>query len=71
MAEGATSYSVEAFGNHNHSARYNCSSATNSCAMPGVACGESLTTYITAFDDDCPSERTLGEVAETGKEMKN
>lgn len=36
--------------------------------MPGVTCGESLTTYITAFDDECPSERNLGEVAETGKD---
>ncbi|KAL2090270.1 hypothetical protein ACEWY4_014958 [Coilia grayii] len=65
MAGGAVKYSVEAFGNHNHSARYNCTSSTNSCAMPDVACGESLTTYITAFDEECPSERTLGEVAET------
>ncbi|XP_041914101.1 uncharacterized protein LOC121678548 [Alosa sapidissima] len=65
MADGAVSYVVEAFGNKNSISDYNCSSSTTSCAMPGVTCGESLTTYITAFDNECPSERNLGEVAET------
>lgn len=70
LADGALSYEVEAFGNTNGSSRYNCSSFTNSCAIPGVPCGESLTTYITAFDDECSSERILGEVAETGKDCQ-
>lgn len=69
LADGALSYVVEAFGNKNGSSRYNCSSFTNSCAIPGMTCGESLTTYITAFNDECPSERNLGEVAETSKEQ--
>ncbi|XP_045544657.1 fibronectin type III domain-containing protein 7 [Salmo salar] len=64
-AEGALAYTVEAWGNKDESNRYNCSSFTNSCAIPSVHCGESLTMYITAFDDNCPSYRTLGQVAET------
>ncbi|XP_055799638.1 fibronectin type III domain-containing protein 7-like [Salvelinus fontinalis] len=64
-AEGALAYTVEAWGNKDESNRYNCSSFTNSCAIPSVHCGESLTMYITAFDDNCPSYRTLGRVAET------
>ncbi|XP_036410759.1 fibronectin-like [Megalops cyprinoides] len=62
-AAGALSYTVEARGNNGD--YYNCSSFTNSCAMPGVSCGESLSVWITASDDDCTSDRTLGEVAET------
>ncbi|XP_071200535.1 mucin-3B [Salvelinus alpinus] len=64
-AEGALAYTVEAWGNKDEGNRYNCSSFTNSCAIPSVHCGESLTMYITAFDDNCPSYRTLGRVAET------
>ncbi|XP_071011253.1 fibronectin type III domain-containing protein 7-like [Oncorhynchus clarkii lewisi] len=64
-AEGALAYTVEAWGNKDESNRYNCSSFTNTCAIPSVHCGESLTMYITAFDDNCPSYRTLGQVAET------
>ena len=66
LADGALSYAVQVFGNKNGSFHYNCSSFTNSCAIPGISCGESLTTYITAFDDECPSEPNLGDVAETG-----
>ena len=66
-AEGALAYTVEAWGNKDESNRYNCSSFTNTCAIPSVHCGESLTMYITAFDDNCPSYRTLGQVAETGE----
>lgn len=66
LAEGALRYTVDAYGNkgrHN----YNCSSMSNSCAVEGTHCGDYLTVYITAFDDECGSPRTLGPVAETGK----
>lgn len=62
---GALSYTVEAQGNNGDS--YNCSSFTNSCAMPGVACGESLSVWITASNDDCTTEKELGEAAKTGE----
>lgn len=68
LAEGALRYTVEAFGNKGNNSHYNCSSMSNSCAIQGVHCGEHLTIYITAFDDDCASPRTLGPVAETGEE---
>lgn len=66
LAEGALRYTVEAFGNKG-SSHYNCSTLSNSCAIEGVHCGEFLTIYITAFDDECASPRTLGPVAETGE----
>ncbi|XP_044055462.1 uncharacterized protein LOC122877670 [Siniperca chuatsi] len=62
LAEGALRYTVEAFGNKGN---YNCSSLSNSCAVEGIQCGEYLTIYITAFDDECASPRKLGPVAET------
>ncbi|KAK2835181.1 hypothetical protein Q5P01_015665 [Channa striata] len=64
LAEGALRYTVEAFGNRGRS-HYNCSSVSNSCAIEGIQCGESLTIYITAFDDECASPMALGPVAET------
>uniref|UniRef100_A0A674DRB0 Uncharacterized LOC115157442 n=1 Tax=Salmo trutta TaxID=8032 RepID=A0A674DRB0_SALTR len=33
--------------------------------MPGVACGDSLSVWITASDDDCTTEKELGEAAKT------
>ncbi|CAJ1061142.1 uncharacterized protein LOC117806306 [Xyrichtys novacula] len=65
LAEGALSYTVEAFGNRGTNSHYNCSSRSNSCAIEGLHCGEFLTVYITAYDDECASPRTLGPVAET------
>nr|XP_046247875.1 uncharacterized protein LOC124060678 [Scatophagus argus] len=65
LAEGALRYTVEAFGNQGTNTRYNCSSVSNSCAIEGVQCGDYLTVYITAHDDECASPRTLGPVAET------
>ncbi|XP_058890780.1 uncharacterized protein LOC131740090 [Acipenser ruthenus] len=62
-AAGALSYTVEATGNTRK--RYNCSSFSNSCSMPGVPCGESLSVWIIASDDQCTSAQALGEVAET------
>jgi len=66
-ADGALSYAVEAWGNKDDHNRYNCSSVDNSCFIRNVLCGESLTVHITASDDECPSYRTLGQVAETGE----
>ncbi|KAM9761579.1 uncharacterized protein fndc7b [Menidia menidia] len=63
-AEGALRYTVKAEGNTNHS-NYSCSSQSNSCAIPGVHCGESLTITITAFDNECASPQMLGLPAET------
>ena len=68
MASGALSYWVEVFGNSPERNYYNCSSVTNSCAMPGVHCGESLTVRITSDDNECFSEKFLGDVAVTGNQ---
>ncbi|XP_067369826.1 mucin-3B [Channa argus] len=65
LAEGALSYTVEAFGNRGSNSHYNCSSVSNSCAIEGIQCGESLTIFITAYDDECASPKALGPVAET------
>ncbi|XP_041125693.1 uncharacterized protein LOC121326478 isoform X3 [Polyodon spathula] len=62
-AAGALSYTVEATANTGK--RYSCSSFSNSCAMPGVPCGESLSAWIIASDNQCTSAQALGEVAET------
>ncbi|XP_045905930.1 receptor-type tyrosine-protein phosphatase beta-like [Micropterus dolomieu] len=62
LAEGAIGYTVEAFGNKGN---YNCSSLSNSCVIEGIQCGEFLTIYIKAFDDQCTSPMALGPVAET------
>ncbi|XP_071392950.1 fibronectin-like [Centroberyx affinis] len=62
-AAGALSYFVEAQGNTGEI--YNCSSFSNSCAVAGVPCGEHLSVWIVATDDDCSSNKVLGEVAET------
>lgn len=67
LAEGALRYTVEAYGNKGRK-NYNCSSMSNSCAIEGTHCGDYLTVYITAFDDECASPRTLAPVAKTGKE---
>lgn len=40
---------------------------SNSCAIEGVDCGDVLTVYITAYDNECASPRTLQPVAETGE----
>lgn len=70
LAEGALHYTVEAYGNKGRNSRYNCSSMSNSCAIEGVHCGDYLTIYITAFDNECASPRTLGPVAETGEKKQ-
>lgn len=70
LAEGALRYTVEAYGNKGRNS-YNCSSLSNSCAIEGTHCGDYLTVYITAFDNECASPRTLGPVAETGNVDKS
>ncbi|XP_077060714.1 uncharacterized protein fndc7b [Siphateles boraxobius] len=64
-AEGALSYTVEAFGNNDNQSHYMCSSVTQSCSIPGIHCGESLTMIITTADDECSSVLSLGEVGYT------
>lgn len=54
-------------GNASYVSYYSCTSNTSICAIPGVACGESLTMTITAFNDNCYSAVVLGEETNTGK----
>ncbi|KAJ8390469.1 hypothetical protein AAFF_G00104040 [Aldrovandia affinis] len=63
-SDGALSYFVEVQGNRGD--RYNCTKFDNSCAVPAMQCGESLSVWITASNDNCNSGRVLGEVAKTG-----
>ncbi|XP_061587415.1 fibronectin type III domain-containing protein 7-like [Cololabis saira] len=60
---GALSYTVEAEGNNR--VTYNCSSSTNNCSITGVPCGEHLSVWIVASNDNCSTQRVLGEVAQT------
>ncbi|KAM9719839.1 uncharacterized protein fndc7rs1 [Menidia menidia] len=62
-SEGALSYTVEAQGNNGET--YNCSSATNSCAIPSLPCGEHLSVWIIASNDNCSTGRVLGDAAQT------
>ncbi|KAL0966458.1 hypothetical protein UPYG_G00295530 [Umbra pygmaea] len=63
LSAGALFYMVEANGTKERN--YNCSSQNNSCTIPGVACGDSLSVWITARDHECITEKVLGEAAET------
>ncbi|XP_017277744.1 serine-rich adhesin for platelets-like [Kryptolebias marmoratus] len=60
---GALSYTVEAEGNNGKT--YNCSSASSSCTIAGVPCGEQLSVWIVASSDHCTTVRVLGESAQT------
>ncbi|XP_008280490.1 mucin-19 [Stegastes partitus] len=62
-AAGALSYTVEAQGNTGET--YNCTSSSNSCAVTGVPCGEHLSVWIVASNDNCSTSRVLGEIAQT------
>ncbi|XP_018532382.1 mucin-4 isoform X2 [Lates calcarifer] len=62
-AAGALSYTVEAQGNTGET--YICTSSSNSCAVTGVPCGEHLSVWITASNDNCSTNKVLGEVAQT------
>lgn len=63
-AAGALSYTVEAQGNTGET--YNCTSSSNSCAVTGVPCGEHLSVWIVASNDNCSTNKVLGEAAQTG-----
>ncbi|CAL8324041.1 unnamed protein product [Arctogadus glacialis] len=60
---GAQDYLVEAMGNNGD--QYNCSSSNNSCALASLPCGEHLSVWITASNEECSTNRVLGEAAET------
>lgn len=55
---------MEAVGNTGQT--YNCTSSSDSCAVTGVPCGEHLSVWITASNDNCSTGRLLGDVAQTG-----
>ncbi|KAI5609206.1 hypothetical protein C0J50_6208 [Silurus asotus] len=66
--DGVSQFIVEGRGNRGNASYvsyYSCASNKSSCAIPGVACGESLTMMITAFNDDCYSEAVLGQETNT------
>lgn len=60
---GALSYSVEAMGNNGE--QYKCSSTNDSCAITGVPCGEFLSVWIVASNDNCSTGNVLGPAAQT------
>ncbi|XP_037644346.1 fibronectin type III domain-containing protein 7-like [Sebastes umbrosus] len=62
-AAGALSYKVEAQGNTGET--YNCTSSDESCEVTGVPCGEHLSIFIVASNDNCSTNRVLGDVAQT------
>ncbi|XP_072525550.1 uncharacterized protein [Salminus brasiliensis] len=62
-APGALNYVVQARGNRDDF--YNCTSDGTSCAMTNVKCGQSLSVWITASNDECTTDMLLAEVAET------
>ncbi|GAA6076390.1 uncharacterized protein LOC113651476 [Tachysurus ichikawai] len=65
---GVAQYIVEGKGNRGNASYvsyYSCNSSGSSCSIPGVACGESLTMMITAFNDNCYSEVVLGQETNT------
>lgn len=66
--EGAQSYVVEARGNRRDF--YNCTSQGTSCMLTGLECGESLSVWIIAKNEFCPTDPVLGEVAETGERKR-
>lgn len=62
---GAENYVVEAHGNSKDF--YNCTSANTSCTLTDLDCGESLSVWIVAKNDECTTDPVLGDVAETGE----
>ncbi|XP_015242186.1 PREDICTED: uncharacterized protein LOC107092315 [Cyprinodon variegatus] len=62
-SEGALSYTVEAKGNNGKT--YNCSSPNNTCEITGVPCGEQLSVWIMASNDNCSTDKLLVESAQT------
>ncbi|XP_014840249.1 PREDICTED: uncharacterized protein LOC106916456 [Poecilia mexicana] len=62
-AEGALLYNVKAEGNYGQT--YNCSSPNNTCEITSVPCGEQLSVWIVASNDNCSTDRVLVEAAQT------
>ncbi|XP_023191873.1 uncharacterized protein LOC111608990 [Xiphophorus maculatus] len=62
-ADGALSYNVNAEGNNGET--YNCSSPNNTCEITSVPCGEQLSVWIVASNDNCSTDRVLVEAAQT------
>ncbi|XP_036412775.1 fibronectin type III domain-containing protein 7-like [Colossoma macropomum] len=62
-ARGALSYTVQARGNRDDF--YNCTSQGTNCTMTGVKCGQSLSVWITASNNECMTDFILADVAET------
>ncbi|XP_066508135.1 fibronectin type III domain-containing protein 7-like [Hoplias malabaricus] len=62
-APGALSYFVLAQGSRD--SVYNCTSQGTSCVMTNVVCGQSLSVWITASNNECTTNILLADVAET------
>ncbi|KAL7851296.1 hypothetical protein AOLI_G00216520 [Acnodon oligacanthus] len=62
-ARGALSYTVQARGNRDDF--YNCTSRGTNCTMTNVKCGQSLSVWITASNNECMTDFMLTDVAET------
>ncbi|XP_054888996.1 serine-rich adhesin for platelets-like [Poeciliopsis prolifica] len=62
-AKGALLYNVKAEGNNGET--YNCSSSNNTCEITSVPCGEQLSVWIVASNDNCSTDRVLVEAAQT------
>lgn len=63
---GATSYSVEAFGNWGHNST--CSPLDNLCSMPNLECGQDYNITVTALHDSCRGSASETIVITTGTE---
>lgn len=64
LAEGALTYTIEAYGNVGPDT-YTCTSHANSCSIQGLRCGEALSVYITSHHERCSSPKTLVPEAQT------
>ncbi|KAE8290995.1 Fibronectin type III domain-containing protein 7 Precursor [Larimichthys crocea] len=62
-AAGAFSYTVEVQGNTGDP--LNCTTSSTSCAVHGVPCGEHLSVWLIASNDNCSTEKVLGQAAQT------
>lgn len=63
-AAGALLYSVEALGNSGRN--YYCNTSSTSCVLSDVSCGEFLSVWLMAFNENCSSGQVLGNVAQSG-----
>ncbi|XP_034038477.1 fibronectin type III domain-containing protein 7-like [Thalassophryne amazonica] len=63
-AAGATSYYIELRGNTEEKI-YNCTTSNTSCEVTGIPCGEQLSVWAVASNDQCSTEEVFVNVAET------